>query len=64
MKYTSIQNQGDVNFQADYSGELEAVKDKFDAACRERKIVWAYLFDVKTGTPVAVYGEKTGTIDV
>jgi hypothetical protein len=60
MKYTSLTNCHDINFQSDFHGFFPTIKKDFEKACLNRKAVWAHFFEASTGRLVASYHQLMG----
>jgi hypothetical protein len=62
MCYTSIMHEGRRNYQSDFKGPMWQVAPDFELDCKRKGVVWAHLFEEKTGKIVAHYSLKTGFV--
>ena len=60
IRYTSINNYADNNFQIDYQGSKEQCIEDFGKTCKKNNYTWAKLFITKDGEQVAQYYEDIG----
>ncbi len=60
LRCTSINHCKNSNFQIDHAGRKHDCIASFESWCVENEVVWAHLFEERTGNGVAAFNNVQG----